>query len=138
MAVGSHSLRAPAKSGQPFILGRMKVVLGYVVLVAGGIVSATVGAVAYRSVPPVGLIGCVVMVLFAAAFARAWLGWAGLGVYALTWLMVTSVWALEGSGGSVLIVQDGWGIGWLVGAAVAIVAVSVVPSRVLVGSYVTR
>lgn len=116
----------------------MKIVLGYLVLVVGGIVSATVGAVAYRSVPPVGLIGCVVMVLFASAFARAWLGWAGLGAYAGTWLVVTSLWALEGSGGSVLIVQDGWGIGWLVGAAAAIIAVSVVPARVLVGSYVSR
>lgn len=138
MAVGSHSLRTPAKSGQPFILGHMKVVLGYAVLVAGGIVSASVGAVAHRSVPPIGLIGCVVMVLFAAAFARAWLGWAGLGVLAGAWLVTTSVWALEGSGGSVLIVQDAWGIGWLVGAAVAIVAVSVIPSRVLVGDYVAR
>lgn len=116
----------------------MKVVLGYVVLVLGGVVTATVGAVAYRSTPPLGLIGCVAMVLFAAAFARAWLGWTGLGTYAGVWLMATSVWALEGSGGSVLIVQDAWGIGWLVGAAVALVVVSLLPARVLVGSYVAR
>lgn len=113
-------------------------VLGYVVLVLGGVVTATVGAVAYRSTPPLGLIGCVAMVLFAAAFARAWLGWTGLGTYAGVWLMATSVWALEGSGGSVLIVQDAWGIGWLVGAAVALVVVSLLPARVLVGSYVAR
>lgn len=116
----------------------MKVVLGYVVLVVGGIITATVGAVAYRSTPPLGLIGCVLMVLFAAAFARAWLGWSGLGAYAGVWLVTTSLWALEGSGGSVLIVQDAWGIGWLVGAVIAIVVVSVLPTRVLVGSYVSR
>lgn len=116
----------------------MKVVLGYVVLVVGGIITATVGAVAYRSTPPLGLIGCVLMVLFAAAFARAWLGWSGLGAYAGVWLVTTSLWALEGSGGSVLIVQDAWGIGWLVGAVIAIVVVSVLPTRVLVGSHVSR
>lgn len=138
MAVRSNSSHSATKSGQPHILGRMKVVLGYVVLVVGGIVTATVGAVAYRSIPPIGLIGCVVMVLLAAAFARAWLGWSGLAAYAGAWLAATSVWALEGSGGSVLIVQDIWGVGWLVGAVIAIVVVSVLPSRVLVGSYVTR
>ena len=116
----------------------MKVIFAYLVLAAGGIVTATVGAVAYRSTPPLGLVGCVLMVLFAAAFARAWLGWSGLGTYAGVWLAATSVWALEGSGGSVLIVQDIWGVGWLVGALIAIVVVSVLPSRVLVGSYVTR
>ena len=131
-------MRNSPKSDQPLILGRMKVVLGYAVLAAGGIVTATVGAVAYRSVPPLGLIGCVLMVLFAAAFARAWLGWSGLGAYAGLWLVATSVWALEGSGGSVLIVQDGWGAGWLVGAVLAIMVVSGLPSRVLVGNYVAR
>lgn len=138
MRVRSHSLRSALKSGQPLILGRMKVVLGYIVLVAGGLVTATVGAVAYRSIPPLGLIGCVVMVLFASLFARAWLGWTGLGAYAGVWLMATSIWALEGSGGSVLIVQDAWGIGWLAGAAVAIMVAAVVPTRVLVGSNVAR
>lgn len=125
-------------SRRALILGRMKVVLAYSVLVAGGLVTATVGAVAYRSIPPFGLLGCVAMVLLASLFARTWLGWAGLGAYAGVWLTATSVWALEGSGGSVLIVQDAWGIGWLIGAAAAIVVAAALPARVLVGRNVAR
>jgi len=113
----------------------MKVALAYLVLAAGGLITASVGAVAHRGYPPLGVIGAVVMVAFAAVFARTWLGFAGLAVFAGTWVAMTLVWSLDGPGGSVLIAQDGLGISWLVGSAVVIVAASIVPSRVLVGGH---
>lgn len=116
----------------------MKVVLGYAVLLIGGVITASVGAVAHRGFPPLGVALCVIMVAMGAAFARTWLGWAGLGLFAGAWMTMTFVWALEGPGGSVLIVQDALGIGWLVGGAVAIVAAAVVPTRLLVGAHGPR
>lgn len=124
--MGEMSLKTP-------ILGSMKNALGYVVILIGGIVTASVSAVAYRSIPPIGLIGCVVMVLLASLFARAWLDWNGFATYTLTWLAVTFVWALEGPAGSVLIAQDALGVGWLVGAVIAIIIASVIPRKFLVG-----
>ncbi len=125
-------------SAEPPILGSMKQALGYLVLIGGGIVTASVGAVAYRSIPPVGVIGCVLMVLLAATFARTWLSWSGLATFAGTWMAATFVWALEGPAGSVLIAQDALGVGWLAGAAAAIIVTSTLPRKVLVGDYGAR
>lgn len=114
----------------------MKHALAYVVVVVAGLATAGVGAVAHRAFPPVGLIAAVVMVLFAAAFSRAWLTWSGLAAFASGWGVATFVLALEGSGGSVLIAQDALGLGWLIGCAIAIVAAAAIPSRMIVGSHV--
>lgn len=119
------------------ILVRMRDSLGYVVLALAGLLTATVGAVAYRSIPPFGVVIAIVMVLAAAVFARAWLSWSGLGVFAGLWAMTTMVWSLNGPGGSVLIAQDGLGVTWLVGAGVAIVIAAFVPKKLLVGEDVT-
>ncbi|WP_062135930.1 hypothetical protein [Demequina aestuarii] len=116
----------------------MKDVLGFAVLLFGGVITASVGAVAHRGFPPLGVVLCVMMVALGAVFARTWLGWAGLGLFAGAWMTMTFVWALEGPGGSVLIVQDALGIGWLAGGAIAIVAASVMPSRLLVGAHGPR
>lgn len=124
-----------AGSDRAPILERMKRALGFLVLLAGGIITASVGAVAYRSMPPWGLVGCILMVLCAVAFARTWLGWAGLATFSITWMVATFIWALDGPGGSVLIVADSLGVTWLVGAALALVAMSVVPRRWLVGDH---
>lgn len=120
------------------ILGRMKDALGYAVLLIGGLIVASVGAVAHRAYPPIGVVLCVAMVVLAATFARTWLSWLGIGVFAGAWMTMTFVWALEGPGGSVLIVQDDLGIGWLVGASLAIVAAALLPSKLLVGARGTR
>ena len=116
----------------------MKDALAYVVLLLGGIITATVGAVAHRAYPPFGLVACLAMVLLTAVFARTWLGFAGLGLFAGAWAVLTFVWALEGPAGSVLIVQDGLGVGWLVGSGIAITLAALVPSRLLVGADGSR
>lgn len=116
----------------------MKDVLGYAVLLIGGVITASVGAVAHRGFAPLGVVLCVLMVGLGAAFARTWLAWTGLGLFAGAWMTMTFVWALEGPGGSVLIVQDALGVGWLAGGALAIVAAAVVPSRLLVGAHGPR
>lgn len=116
----------------------MKEVLGYAVLLAGGIIVASVGAVAHRGYPPFGVVLCVLMVALGATFARTWLSWSGLSLFAGAWLAMTFVWALEGPGGSMLIIQDALGIGWLGGGALAIVTASVLPTKVLVGAHGAR
>ena len=116
----------------------MKDALGYVVLAVGGIVTASVGAVAHRGYAPFGLIAAIVMVGLAALFARTWLGFAGVGVLGGAWVLTTFVWSMDGPGGSVLIAQDPLGIGWLVGGTLMIVAASVVPTKVLVGGHGSR
>ncbi|WP_061960757.1 hypothetical protein [Demequina flava] len=115
----------------------MKGSLGYVVVGLAGLLTATVGAVAYRSIPPWGAVLAIIMVLAAAVFARTWQSWVGLGIYAGLWAVTTMVWSLNGPGGSVLIAQDALGVTWLVGAAVAIVVAAFVPVKLLVGDDVT-
>lgn len=116
----------------------MKDALGYAIVVLGGLITASVGAVAHRGFPPYGAIASIAMVACAAVFARAWLGFAGVGAFAAAWLVMTFVWALEGPGGSVLIAQDSLGIAWLVGGTVMIMAASVVPTKLLAGEHGTR
>ncbi|MFW2513958.1 hypothetical protein ACNI3K_09290 [Demequina sp. SO4-13] len=116
----------------------MKDSLGYAVLLGGGLVTATVGAVAHRTYPPFGVVMCLLMVALGAAFARTWLAWPGLALFAGAWMAMTFVWALEGPGGSVLIVQDPLGVAWLAGGSIAIVVAAVVPSRLLVGAHGPR
>lgn len=130
--------RAPVMSSYAPILGRMKDALGYAVLIIGGVIVASVGAVAHRAYPWLGVALCVAMVALAAAFARTWLSWSGLGLFAGAWMTMTFVWALEGPGGSVLIVQDRLGVGWLVGGALAVVVAALLPSTLLVGARGTR
>ena len=120
------------------ILGLMKDALGYAVLAVGGIITASVGAVAHRGYAPFGLIASIAMVGLAALFARTWLGFAGIGVLGGGWVIATFVWSMNGPGGSVLIAQDALGIGWLLGGTLMIVAASVVPNKVLVGGHGSR
>jgi hypothetical protein len=122
----------------PPILGRMKDALGYVVLVVGGIVTASVGAVAHRGFVPLGVIASILMVGLAAVFARTWLGFGGVGVFGASWAVMTFVWSLNGPGGSVLIAQDALGVAWLLGGTLMIVTASVIPTKVLVGRHESR
>lgn len=109
----------------------MKSALSYAVLVGAGVAGAIVGAVAHRSYPFWGAAACVAMVLLAAVFARTWRSWAGLGAFAAAWGAMTVVLSMEGSSGSVLIVEDPLGLTWLLGGAAAIVIAALVPYRLL-------
>lgn len=110
--------------------------MGYLILALGGAIVATVGSVAYRSIPPFGVILACVMVLFTAVFARTWLSWTGLGLFAAVWMSLTFVWTLEGPGGSVLIAADTLGYAWLAGGVAAIIVAAVLPRKMLVGDHV--
>lgn len=111
----------------------MRNALRYLVVVALGAVVAIVGAVGYRSAPWWGVALSLALVLAAALFARAWLGWGGLAAWAAPWFILTYVFAQTGPGGSTLIVADGLGYAWLVGATVAVIVAAVIPPS-LVGS----
>ena len=123
------------RSARP-ILVRMKDSVGYLVLLVSGAIVATVGSVAYRSIPPFGVALAIVMVALAAVFARAWLSWTGLGLFAAVWMSVTFVWTLAGPGGSVLIAADTLGYAWLAGGVIAIVVAALLPKKLLVGEHV--
>ncbi|MFC8193094.1 hypothetical protein ACFUMH_15665 [Cellulomonas sp. NPDC057328] len=95
-----------------------------------GLVVGVLGTLMHRAVRPWGLVLCVLLVLVAVLTARAWGGWVTyVGAVGGLFLSVTLL-AGEGPGGDVLVPgTDLWGIGWLGGAAVAVVAVAVVPRR---------
>ncbi len=95
-----------------------------------GVVVGVLGTLMHRAVRPWGLALCVLLVLVAVLTARAWGGWVTyVGAVGGLFLAVTLL-AGEGPGGDVLVPgTDLWGIGWLGGAAVAVVAVALLPRR---------
>jgi len=111
----------------------MRRALEIVVSAALGAIVAAVGAVAYRSYPPIGVVLCVFLVLMAAVFVRTWGGWLGVIAFVVPFLALTYVFTREGPGGSLLIAPDGLGYGWLYGSAGAIVIASMLPVRLLGG-----
>ena len=104
----------------------MRTVLASLVAFAAGALVALVGGVAHRSMPW-GLVGCIALVLAGALFMRAWRHWLALAVFAGAWVGVTTMLALEGPGGSFLIMDDALGQAWLWGGALALIVVAVVP-----------
>ncbi|WP_430867518.1 hypothetical protein [Demequina aurantiaca] len=108
-------------------------VLAYVVLGVVGLVVALVGATAYRSIPPFGVALCIVLMLSATVFARAWKDWSGIGVFAGVWAVATYVLSMEGPGGSLLIATDSLGYAWLIGGTTAVIVVCLIPRHVLFG-----
>lgn len=111
----------------------MRSVLAYVVLGVLGVITALVGSTAYRAIPPFGLLLCILLMLIATTFARAWKNWNGIGVFAGTWAITTYILSMEGPGGSVLIATDALGYAWLIGGTLAVVAVCMIPRRILFG-----
>jgi hypothetical protein len=109
----------------------------YLVVALQGVVVAGVGAIGHRSIPPWGVVLCVVMVIAAAVFSRTWRGFAGLAVFAAAWSLVSFVLSREGPGGSVLIADGTLGYAWLISSAVAIFIAAVIPASLLQGRNVT-
>lgn len=111
----------------------MRRVLELFVAVVLGAVVATIGAVAYRSYPPIGVTLCILLVLAAAVFIRAWSAWSGLIAFAVPFVVLTYVFTRQGPGGSLLIAADNLGYAWLYGGAAAVVVASLVPARLIGG-----
>lgn len=105
----------------------VRTVLASVVILVSGMVVALVGGVAHRSEPWWGLVGSIALVVSAGLFVRAWRQWLALAIFAGAWVGVTTMLALEGPGGSILIVDDALGQAWLWGGSVALIVVAVAP-----------
>ena len=120
----------------PILDPMVKSLLSYALVAVMGAVVAVVGVGAHRASPYMGLALALVMVAAGALFARTWRSWSGLGIYAGTWLVLTTVFAGEGPGGSALIAGDRLGLIWSIGGAVLIVAAAMVPRHMLVGRHV--
>ena len=93
-----------------------------------GLLVGTVGTVMHRSVPPWGLVLCVLLVLGTGLLARAWAGGFALaGLAGGMFLSVTTL-ARTGPGGDVLVPgQQGIGWLWVLGALVALIAAALAP-----------
>ncbi|WP_062379879.1 hypothetical protein [Demequina pelophila] len=111
----------------------MRAALSYVVLAGLGAIAALVGAGSHRAYPIAGLVLCLAMIALASVFARAWRGFAGIAVLGAAWAIVTIPLAMEGPGGSFLVVEDALGLTWVFGGAALIAAAAVVPGRLLTG-----
>jgi len=98
-----------------------------------GAIVASVGAVAYRSYPPVGVILSVLLVLASTVFVRTWSGWIGVIAFAVPFVALTFAFTRTGQGGDLLITPDGLGYGWLYGGAGAVVIACLLPARMLGG-----
>lgn len=111
-------------------MGTMARVLGSLCVIAlMGAVVALVGAGSHRALSGVGLVLCLLLVGVGTVFVRAWRDRMGLAVFGVAWAVMTVVLAGEGPGGSLLIVRDVFGYGWLGGGVAMLVAVAVVPRR---------
>ncbi|MDN4482941.1 hypothetical protein [Demequina lignilytica] len=110
-----------------------RIIGSYVVIALLGAIVALVGGGAHRSYGWVGLTLCVLLMGVASVFARTWRGFAGLGVLAGAWMLVTVPLAGEGPGGSALIAVDALGLGWVIGGSVAVVVAAFLPRSLLLG-----
>lgn len=117
--------------------GMLKWVVLLVALALLGVGVATVGVGAHRAYGYIGVALGLILVVTASLFARAWGRWLGYAVFAAAWAAMTTVYAQRGPADSILIAADNQGYLWLYGGAIAIVAVALVPRRVIEGRDVT-
>ena len=110
---------------------RPRVLLGLLVALVGGFAVGTVGTFKYRfglaggaPLVPIGLavalpaIALVLIALRVLLETRAYAIAAGVGV-----LVAVGLYTLPGPGGSVVVVDDGYGLAWLIGAVVVVAVV---------------
>lgn len=105
----------------------------YAVIAVLGVIAALVGGGAHRSYGWIGLVLCLALMVMASVFARAYRGFAGLGLFAGAWMLMTVPLASEGPGGSALIAVDALGLGWVIGGAVVVVIAAFLPRSLIVG-----
>lgn len=108
-------------------------VLSVAALALLGVVVASVGVGAHRSLGYGGAIVGVVVVLLAGAFAKTWRAWSGFIAYAVAWGAMAIVYVSTGPGGSILVADDLRGRLWLFGGGAAVAIVAAAPRSVFVG-----
>lgn len=109
-----------------------RTLLGLTALAVAGVVVGAAGTGAHRYEPAWGLTLCIVLVVSAATFARAWRGWWGLMVFAQVWVAtVLTLYFYHGPGDSILILSDKLGLGWMIGGSVATVVPAFLPRRLM-------
>lgn len=96
-----------------------------------GAIVALVGGVAHRGYPPFGVILCVLLVLVATVFVRAWANWLGVVSFVIPYMVITFVFTQQGPTGSLLIAGDALGYAWLYGGVGAFVIAVLLPARLL-------
>lgn len=108
-------------------------VLSVTALALLGVIVATVGVGAHRSLGYAGAIIGVLIVLLVGVFAKAWQGWSGFIAYAVAWGAMAMIYASKGPGESILVAADARGQLWLYGGVLALAIVAAVPRYVIVG-----
>ena len=108
-------------------------VLSVTALALLGVIVATVGVGAHRSLGYAGAIIGVLIVLLVGIFAKAWQGWRGFIAYSVAWGAMAMIYASKGPGGSILVAADVRGQLWLYGGVLAIAVVAAVPRYAIVG-----
>ena len=98
-----------------------------------GVVVATVGVGAHRSLGYGGATIGILIVVLVGVFAKAWQAWSGFIAYAIAWGLAAMVYASTGPGGSILVADDVRGRLWLFGGTAAVAMVAAVPRSVIVG-----
>lgn len=96
-------------------------------LLLGGLVG-TLGTVMHRSIPPWGVVVCLVLAFVAAVTVRAWAGFVALTGYAVGLVVSVQVLAQSGPGGDTL-VPDQQAIGWVwvLGSIAVTIAAALLP-----------
>lgn len=112
--------------------------LAVLLALALGVITAVVGAAAYRDWPWIGVSLCIALVLFSMLFVRAWVSWSGVIAFAVPWAALTFLFTRQGPGGSLLIPSDTLGYAWIYGATAAIVLVCLVPPSLIGRGRVAR
>ncbi|MBN2177713.1 MAG: hypothetical protein JW722_08705 [Demequinaceae bacterium] len=108
----------------------LRMVMPYGALAFLGILVAVVGTGGHRYEPPLGPACVLLLVVTAGTFARTWMSWTGLLVYAEAWIgVVLLVYFVRGPGESIVLLGDNLGKIWMFGGSIAAVVPAFIPRR---------
>ncbi|WP_042215089.1 hypothetical protein [Demequina mangrovi] len=109
-----------------------RILSSYLAIAVLGALVALVGAGSHRAYGWFGVTAGLLLVAAASTFSRAWRAYAGLSIFAAAWVILTSLLATAGPGGSApLILSDARGLTWVYGGAIVVVVVGLLPRRLL-------
>ena len=96
-----------------------------------GVLVGTLGTVMHRSIPPWGVVVCLILAFVAAVTVRAWAGFVPLAGYAVGVFVTVQLLTRRGPGGDTL-VPEGQTVGWVwVLGSIAVVIIAAVLPRAL-------